>query len=391
MMTGIQIEIQVIAILVAVSCALPGVFLVLRKMAMISDAISHAILPGIVVGFLITNSISSPLLIFLAAITGVVTVAIVELISKTNLVKEDAAIGLVFPMLFSIGVILISKNTGNMHIDTDTVLLGELAFAPFNRFVVSGIDLGPTGAWVMGAILLLNLVFIAVFFKELKLSTFDVGLAASLGFMPGVLHYALMSIVSITTVGAFDSVGAILVVALMIAPAATAYLITDDLKLMLIYAAIIAMFSAIAGYWMAKLMDASIAGSMAFMCGFVFLLVYLFAPVRGLLSVYNRRKRQKSEFAQMTLLIHIHNHSGENDDIEERRASHLKKHFLWDELFIKKIVRQALSAGLLTEKQELLSLTEKGDQFIDAANALFTSKHHPGFEALRKEFIIFSD
>jgi manganese/zinc/iron transport system permease protein len=390
-MTGGQFERQLIAALVAISCAIPGVFLVLRKMAMISDAISHAILPGIVVGFLITNSINSPWLILLAAITGVLTVAIVELISKTNLVKEDAAIGLVFPMLFSIGVILISRNVGNIHIDTDTVLLGELAFAPFDRVMAGGVDLGPKGAWVMGAILLLNIAFVVVFFKELKLTTFDAGLAASLGFFPVMLHYAMMGIVSITTVGAFDSVGAILVVALMIAPAATAYLITDDLKLMLVYAAAIGVLSAIAGYWMANILDVSIAGSMASMCGLIFLLVYLFAPVRGLLSVYKRRKRQKSEFAQMTLVMHIYNHSGQNDDIEERRTSHLKEHFQWDEVFIRSTVRQALAVGLLSENQKVLSLTEKGVQFIGAANSLFSSKHHPGFEALRKEFIIFTD
>jgi manganese/zinc/iron transport system permease protein len=243
----------------------------------------------------------------------------------------------------------------------------------------------------MGAILLLNIVFIVVFFKELKLSTFDAGLAASLGFFPGVLHYALMSIVSITTVGAFDSVGAILVVALMITPAATAYLITDNLKHMIFLAATIGIFSAFAGYWLANVLDASIAGSMAVTCGLIFLLVYLFAPVRGMLSVFRRRKRQQSEFAQMTLIMHVYNHSGDHDDIEERKVSHLKQHFLWDESFIKKTVRQSISAGLLTEKQTVLSLTEKGLQFIDAANALFTSKHHPGFDALRKEFIIFSD
>ncbi len=237
----------------------------------------------------------------------------------------------------------------------------------------------------------MNIAFIAVFFKELKISTFDAGLAASLGFMPGVLHYALMSVVSITTVGAFESVGAILVVALMIAPAATAYLITDDLKRMLIYSGVIGIFSAIAGYWMANILDASIAGSMATMCGLIFLFVYLFAPVRGLLSIYKRRGRQKVEFAQMTLVMHINNHSGKFDDVEERRVNHLKMHFRWDDLFIKKIVRQALSGGLLTKEHEVLSLTEKGTRFIDAANALITSKYHPGFETLRREFIIFSD
>jgi manganese/zinc/iron transport system permease protein len=318
-------------------------------------------------------------------------VVLVELLNKTHLVKEDAAIGLVFPMMFSIGVIMISRNAGNIHIDTDTVLLGELAFAPFNRFQLAGIDLGPQGAWVMGAIFLLNLTFVVVFFKELKLATFDAGLAASLGFLPGMLHYALMSIVSITTVGAFDSVGAILVVALMIGPAATAYLMTDDLKLMLIFAALTGIISAVAGYRAANLLDVSIAGSMATMCGLIFLSAYLFAPVRGLWPVYHRRKRQKSEFAQMTLVMHINNHSGINDDIEERKFSHLKRHFLWEDSFIDKTVSNALSAGLLAEKNGVLSLTDKGKRFIEASDALFTTKYHPGFEALRKEFVIFSD
>ena len=137
-MTSAQLEIQLIAALVAVACAIPGTFLVLRKMAMISDAISHAILPGIVLGFFITQDLNSPLLILLAAVTGVITVMLVEFIQKTGLVKEDTAIGLVFPALFSIGVILIAKNANDVHLDIDAVLLGELAFAPFDRLSVGG-------------------------------------------------------------------------------------------------------------------------------------------------------------------------------------------------------------------------------------------------------------
>jgi manganese/zinc/iron transport system permease protein len=137
-MTSPQIEIQLIAIVVAVACAIPGVFLVLRKMALISDAISHSILPGIVIGFFITQDLNSPLLILLAALTGLITVVLVEMIQKTGLVKEDTAIGLVFPSLFSIGVIMIAKNANDVHLDVDAVLLGELAFAPFDRLLISG-------------------------------------------------------------------------------------------------------------------------------------------------------------------------------------------------------------------------------------------------------------
>ncbi|MBV1925406.1 MAG: metal ABC transporter permease, partial [Dokdonia sp.] len=174
-MSNPQIEIQLIAAIVAIACAIPGVFLVLRKMALISDAISHSILPGIVIGFFITQDLNSPLLILLAAITGVITVVLVEAIQKTGLVKEDTAIGLVFPVLFSIGVILIAKNANDVHLDIDAVLLGELAFAPFDRLLISGVDVGPKSLWVMGVILLLTLGLLFAFFKELKVSTFDVG------------------------------------------------------------------------------------------------------------------------------------------------------------------------------------------------------------------------
>src|SRR5215207_5999608 len=197
-----QIEIQAIAIVVAAACALPGVFLVLRRTAMMSDAISHTVLLGIVLTYFIVQDLASPLLIVGAAATGLLTVWLVGLLSRTRLVKEDAAIGLVFPALFSLAVIFISRFARGVHLDVDMVLLGELAFAPFDRLNVFGLDL-PRALVVMGAILLLNLAFILLFYKELKLATFDAALAATLGFAPALLHYALMALVSLTAVGAF--------------------------------------------------------------------------------------------------------------------------------------------------------------------------------------------
>ena len=172
-MSSAQLEIQLIACLVAIACAIPGTFLVLRKMAMISDAISHSILPGLVIGFFLTEDLNSPWLILLAAVTGVITVVLVEYIQKTGLVKEDTAIGLVFPALFSIGVILIAKNANDVHLDVDAVLLGELAFAPFDRLIVSGVDIGAKSLWVIGSIVVVTLILLFTFFKELKVSTFD--------------------------------------------------------------------------------------------------------------------------------------------------------------------------------------------------------------------------
>lgn len=359
-MSAAQIEIQVIAAVVAAACAVPGVFLVLRRMAMMSDAISHTVLLGIVLGFFLTNNLTSPLLILGAALTGVLTVTLVEIVHRTRRVAEDAAIGLVFPALFSLAVILISRFAGDVHLDTDAVLLGELAFAPFERFVVAGTDLGPQALWVMGGILLLNLLLVALFYKELKLATFDPALAAALGFSPVWIHYGLMASVSLTAVGAFDAVGSILVVALMIAPPAAAYLLTDRLDRMLALSVGLGVAGALAGYWLAHALDASIAGSIATALGGLFVAAWLLSPQRGLLALARRRRRQRWEFAATMLAIHLLQHEGSPQAAEESRAAHLQEHLRWAPAFAARVVRHAARQGLVTEQTGVLVLTESG-------------------------------
>lgn len=356
-----ETEIQIIGVLVAVACAVPGVFLVLRRMALMSDAISHSILLGIVLAFFVVHDLTSPLLIVAAAATGVLTVALVELLHRTGRVKEDAAIGLVFPALFSIAVILISTRAGDVHLDTDAVLLGELAFAPFRRLIVGGVDIGPQSLWLMLGILVLDLAFIAVFYKELKLSTFDPALAAALGFSPAVIHYAFMSLVSITAVGAFDAVGSILVVALMIAPPAAAYLLTDRLFTLLLLAGFIGALSAISGFWVAFWLDASIAGCMATMAGFWFGLTFLFAPHRGVVAQIRRRARQRVSFAVSMLTIHLLNHEGSPEAERESRLEHLQEHLRWSPEFAERVASRAERDRLLRRDGERrLVLTEVG-------------------------------
>jgi manganese/zinc/iron transport system permease protein len=362
-MTQPQIEIQLIAVVAAAACALPGVFLVLRRMAMMSDAISHTVLLGIVLGFFITQDLASPLLVFGAAITGLLTVSLVELINRTRLVREDTAIGLVFPALFSFAVILISRYAGDVHLDTDAVLLGELAFAPFNRFTPFGVDIGPVALYLMGAIFLLNLAFILLFYKELKLATFDAGLAAALGFAPGLIHYALMGMVSITAVGAFEAVGSILVVAMMVAPPITAYLLTDRLPGMIMLSVLAGALAGISGYWVAHFLDASIAGSIATMMGVLFGLVFLLAPQRGLLAIRQRRARQRWDFAQAMLAIHLLNHEGLPGEEQEGRLDHLHEHIRWQPSFAAQVVRRAQRGGLILLQDAHLKLTDHGRQF----------------------------
>lgn len=355
-----HLEILLIAIVTASACAIPGVFLVLRRMTLMSDAISHAILPGIVIAFFFTNTLSSPFLIIAAAGTGVLTVVLVELLQKTKLIKEDAAIGLTFPALFSVGVILISKYKRNVHLDMDAVLLGELAYAPLNRLTVLGIDLGPSALIVMGVILILNLTFISLFYKELKLVTFDIGLAATLGFAPTLIHYGLMTLVSITTVGAFDAVGSILVVALIAGPAATAYLMTDNLTRMLVLSTAIGSINAVIGYLLAYQFDVSIAGTIASVTFLAFVLVFLLVPNRGLLSIARRHLRQKWEFAQTMLVIHLLNHEGLPEAVDESEITHLHEHLQWEPTFASKVVRYALNNRCVSQNETQLILTDRG-------------------------------
>jgi len=274
------VEIQLIAVIVSAACALPGVFLVLRKMSMMSDSITHTILLGIVLAFFLTEDLSSPLLIVGAALMGVATVWLTETLMNTRLMSEDSAVGIVFPLLFSIAIILITRYAGSVHLDTDSVLLGELAFAPFDRLVVFGVDIGAKAIYTSGALLLINVILITVFYKELKIVTFDPMLASLLGFSPGLVHYGLMTLVSLTAVGAFEAVGSVLVVAFMIGPPLTAYMLTDDLKKMLLLSAGFGALSGILGYHAALLPDVSIAGSMAVTTGLIFTVVFIFAPKR---------------------------------------------------------------------------------------------------------------
>lgn len=384
-MTNAQFEIQLIASLVAIACAIPGTFLVLRKMAMISDAISHSILPGIVVGFFITQDLNSPLLILLAAITGVLTVVMVEKIQQTKLVKEDTAIGLVFPALFSIGVLMIAKYANDVHLDIDAVLLGELAFTPFDRLYYNDMDFGPKSLWVIGIILTITLGLLFAFYKELKISTFDAGLATSLGFSPAILHYGLMSVASVTTVGAFDAVGAILVVALMIAPAATAYLLTTNLKKMIALACFFGVFSAISGYWAANYLDASIAGSIATMLGLVFLAVYLFAPSKGLFAVLYREKQQRLEVSLITFILHLTNHT----EVEERHVNHLNEHINWQKVRSKAVLNLAQKNNLVTIDNNIVSLTEKGTKFTSRAINYIITNEDALIDDMKDDFFLF--
>ncbi|MEQ8242756.1 metal ABC transporter permease [Fulvivirga sp.] len=269
---------------VATACGLLGCYLILRKMAMVGDAISHAVLPGIVLAFLFTGSRDSVTMVIGAGIIGVLTTFLIEFFHKKGKLQTDASIGVTFTWLFAIGVILISVFAGKVDLDQDCVLYGEIAYVPIDLWITNaGVVMGPRVLYISGTVLLIILIFIAVGYKELFLTTFDPAYATAVGISTVLWHYLLMGAVSITTVASFESVGAILVVALLIAPPATAYLLTENLFKMMVLTTIIGVLVSITGYYLAVATDGSIAGAMATMAGLFFGLAFLFSPTEGYL------------------------------------------------------------------------------------------------------------
>ncbi len=460
--------------LIAVSGALLGTFLLLRGMSLTSDAISHTVLLGIVVAFMLMSSIlgqkpdlSSVWLIIGAAAAGVATVILTELIYRSGLVKQDAALGLAFPLLFALAVIIVSRFVDDVHLDEDAVMVGEIGVAwantnshclvqaertadgahrakpeyscdsvtitpndpraEFTRQCVNcrrlGIsprdkeaefteicancgDYSPAQAWqagftqkepllvfwpksitVMAVMTLLTTIVVVLFYKELKLSTFDPTLAAALGFHPTLLHYGLMVMVSLVAVGAFDAVGSILVVAFFIIPPAAAYLLTDRLPRMLVYSSLIGAAGAYLGYDLARgnllglaqisdilaglndlfgldlieKWDSSISASMVLMIFFFFLAAWIFSPKYGLVSTMIRRSNQRRSFDHQVVLGHIHRHQGRVAESDEVTASTLHRHFRWSPTKMQRVLRQLRARNLVQTEADLVSLTARGE------------------------------
>ena len=359
LLLDIPFSIMATGALVGIAASLLGPFLVLRRNSMLTDAISHSIVFGIVVVWMLTGQSSGPVQIVGAALTGVLTVFLIELLARTRRVKNDAAIGLVFPALFSIGVLLLNLFARDVHIDTHTVLLGEIGFVWLDTALVAGTEV-PVALLSMTAVTLVNLLFVLLLYKELKLMSFDEALARTLGFLPAVLFYLLLTLTSATAVAAFDAVGAVLFVAFVIVPPAAAYLVTDRLWRMILYGALISLASSIAGYYLAVFWNVSIGGMMALCTGGFLLLALLFGPRYGLVAQELRRQGQRAGIDRRTLVVHLYNHEGLAAEAEENDVDALRLHLHWTPAQIERVVGRARADGLVAVDDGKLRLTGAG-------------------------------
>ncbi len=273
-----------------VACALVGCYLVLRRMSMLGDAISHAVLPGLVAAFILSGSLGQGFMFVGALVAGVLTAVLTETLHRYGGVSEDASMGVVFTAMFAVGVILIRRYAHAVDLDADCVFSGSLDMVTFHQVSLLGLQ-APRAMMSIGPVALLNVVFIAALWKEMLLSSFDPGLATTMGFRAGVLRYALMVLVALTAVASFEQVGSILVVAMLIVPGATAHLLTDRLRNMLWIAAGVAVASAVLGRMLAIAMNVNTAGAMTVAVGCLYLLAALFSPRYGVLAALGRNLR----------------------------------------------------------------------------------------------------
>jgi manganese/zinc/iron transport system permease protein len=270
------------ASLVAINASLLGCFLILRKMALVGDAISHAVLPGIVVAYFLSGDKTSILLLIGATITGVVAALMIDFLSKKAKIQGDASIGITYTLLFALGMIMISSwFKGNVDIDMDCVLYGEVGLINLDKIVIDGnLYVGPRAFYIELFAFFIIGVTLWTGFKGFQILAFNEDYAAAIGINVTRWHYVLMALVSLTTVVSFEVVGAILVVGFLIIPPATAQLFCKGLKPMLFWSSIIGVLTVMIGYFCAIWLNVNITGAMICVAGIIFLVVFIIAARR---------------------------------------------------------------------------------------------------------------
>lgn len=345
--------------LVGAAAAPLGLFLVLRGTAMLTDAIGHSIVLGIVLVWMLTGATAGPVQLLGAALAGVATVLLTGVVQRSGLVASDAAIGLVFPALFAAGVLLINIYARDVHVDADTVLLGEIGLVWLETVDVAGVEV-PVSVLTLAIVLAVNLAFVGALWKELKLGSFDPALAAALGLAPGLLTQGLLVLTSVTAVASFEAVGAILFIAFAIVPAACALFLTDRPGRALGVAVAVAVGAAALGQWLAFRLDVSIGGMMAVTAGAIFGLTLVVAPRRGVIARLLRRRAEAANRDARTLVAHLYTHEDSADAATECGEAALSDHLHWPAERAAAVILHGLDRGLILRQGAMLALTPKG-------------------------------
>ncbi|MCG9894838.1 MAG: metal ABC transporter permease [Fimbriimonadaceae bacterium] len=348
------------AVAVAAACSLCGFFLVVRRQAMLVDAISHSILPGLVLGFALAGGPNPLAAIGGAVLAALVTGMLVERLTRSGGMSEDSALGLVFPTLFALGVLLVSLFFRQVHLDADAILLGEIVMAPRERLNLGGWDLGPQAVWWSIAILTATGLATAAAGPRTLFVGFDPRSAQAGGVPPRQVDILLLSLAAMAAVVSFRAVGAILTVALMTLPTITALLWTRRAVAAAAVAGGVAVIGALAGVGAALRLDLSISGMMTLMLGGLLLGSLILAPRRGLAAGSGRSRREARRFLAQMLVVHLHTHAGTPSEPEESRFSHLVQDLEWSRSRALTAIREAVKRGWVAERGSVLELSAEG-------------------------------
>lgn len=282
-------------LLTAWSCALLGSFLLVRRLSMMGDAITHAVLPGLAIAFLVVGGRDAFPMLIGASAAGLLTALLTQYFSHAGKVEESASMGVVFTSLFALGLVLMVRAADRVDLDPSCVLYGALELTPLDTVPVAGFAV-PRAFIINGVVLAINALVVSLLYKEFLIGAFDPMLAAAQGYRPRLMHQVLMVLTAVTAVASFETVGSILVVAMLIVPAAAARLLTQRLPPMIGWSLAFATASAWLGHWGALevpgwfgFRDTSTAGMMAVASGGLFAAVLLMAPEQGLLAQVVRR------------------------------------------------------------------------------------------------------
>lgn len=353
------------AIFASLSCGLLGNFLVLRKQSLMGDAISHAVLPGLVGAFLITQSRSPGIMFVGAAASALVTVVLVEIIKRLGKVEPGAAMGVVFSVLFALGVFLLENASArSVDLDADCVLHGNLQTlfwiaspTEWNQVLQPGtLDEVPRQIWTLMGTTIAVILFIAAFFKELRIASFDAGIATVQGINAGFMHMALMTFVAIAAVASFEAVGSILVIAMLICPAATARLLTDRLITQILTSAIIALLTAIIGYALASWMGVNAAGMMASTSGALLTLVMIASPSHGIIAKARNQRKLGNLVAIEDILGSLYRLAETNEHASREQLINT----IGSPKRTRKAIDRALAVNLVEMVDNELQLTQSG-------------------------------
>ena len=289
-----------VAIVTNTSCAILGCYLVLRRMSLLGDAISHSVLAGLAFAFLATGSLSYGPMLIGAVLVGLLTAALTQSLQRLGNVPEDSSMGVVFTTLFALGVVVVAQ-FDDVHIDVRCVLEGNLDLVALDVTSIAGYEV-PRVLLSLLPIMLLTIGFVALLWKELKVAAFDPMLATAMGLSAALIHYLLMAMVAAVTVTSLEAVGAIIAVAMLIVPAATAHLLTDRLGWMIAWAVLVGIVAAVGGWYGARWLDTTASGVIASVAGLQFLGAVLFAPRHGLVARAISRARLSLRIAAEDLL-----------------------------------------------------------------------------------------